>query len=45
MKGKMLALVKEKPGVGLWMREVDIPQPGPNDVLIKIKKKYMNFII
>ena len=38
MKGKMLALVKEKPEVGLWMREVDIPQPGPNDVLIKIKK-------
>ncbi|MEG1602515.1 MAG: L-threonine 3-dehydrogenase [Cloacibacillus sp.] len=38
MNGKMFALVKEKPEAGLWMREVDIPQPGPNDVLIKIKK-------
>ncbi len=35
---KMLALVKEKPEVGLWMREVDIPEVGANDVLIKIKK-------
>ena len=38
MNGKMFALVKEKPEVGLWMREVPIPEPGPNDVLIKIKK-------
>ncbi len=38
MNGTMFALVKEKPEAGLWMREVDIPQPGPNDVLIKIKK-------
>lgn len=38
MSGKMVALVKEKPAVGLWMREVDIPEVGPNDVLIKIKK-------
>ena len=38
MSKKMLALVKEKPEVGLWMREVDVPEVGPNDVLIKIKK-------
>lgn len=38
MNGKMMALVKEKPEVGLWMREVPIPKVGPNDVLIKIKK-------
>lgn len=35
---KMFALVKERPEPGLWMREVPIPEPGPNDVLIKIKK-------
>ena len=34
----MIALVKEKPGVGLWMREVPIPAVGKNDVKIKIKK-------
>ncbi len=38
MAKKMIALVKEKPEVGLWMREVDIPEVGANDVLIKIKK-------
>jgi len=38
MPQKMLALVKEKPEAGLWMREVDVPEVGPNDVLIKIKK-------
>ncbi|MCE5201730.1 MAG: L-threonine 3-dehydrogenase [Synergistaceae bacterium] len=38
MSKKMVALVKEKPAVGLWMREVDMPKVGPNDVLIKIKK-------
>lgn len=34
----MIALVKEKPEVGLWMREVPIPAVGKNDVKIKIKK-------
>ena len=34
----MIALVKEKPGKGLWMREVPIPEVGKNDVKIKIKK-------
>lgn len=35
---KMIALVKEKAGVGLWMREVPVPAVGKNDVKIKIKK-------
>lgn len=34
----MIALVKERPQVGLWMREVPIPTVGKNDVKIKIKK-------
>ncbi len=35
---KMWALVKEKPEAGLWMKRVLIPELGPNDVKIKIKK-------
>ncbi|MCY1633423.1 L-threonine 3-dehydrogenase [Marinifilum sp. D737] len=35
---KMKALVKSKPEKGLWMEEVDIPEVGVNDVLVKIKK-------
>ena len=35
---KMKALVKAKPEKGLWMSEVDIPEIGINDVLIKIQK-------
>lgn len=35
---KMIALVKEKAGTGLWMREVPVPAVGKNDVKIKIKK-------
>jgi len=34
----MKALVKSKPGRGIWMEEVPIPVPGPNDVLIKVSK-------
>jgi threonine 3-dehydrogenase len=34
----MKALVKAKPEKGLWMQDMPIPQPGINDVLIKIKK-------
>lgn len=37
-KRKMKAIVKSKPEKGIWMEEVPIPKPGPNDVLIKIKK-------
>lgn len=35
---KMKALVKKQPGRGLWLEEVDIPEIGINDVLIKVKK-------
>lgn len=35
-KNKMYALVKEKPGVGLALHVVDIPQCGPDEVKIKI---------
>jgi threonine 3-dehydrogenase len=34
----MRALVKKHPEPGLWLEEVPIPQPGINDVLIKIHK-------
>ena len=34
----MLALVKEKPEPGIWLKEVPMPVPGRNDVLIKILK-------
>ena len=35
---KMKALVKSRPGKGLWMEEVPAPEPGINDVIIKIKR-------
>ncbi|MCB0335463.1 MAG: alcohol dehydrogenase catalytic domain-containing protein, partial [Bdellovibrionales bacterium] len=38
MGNSMKALVKAKSEPGLWMEEVPIPAPGPNDVLIKVKK-------
>jgi threonine 3-dehydrogenase len=34
----MMALVKAKPEPGLWMEEVEIPRPGSNDVLVRVKK-------
>ena len=34
----MKALVKAKREPGLWLQEVPVPEPGINDVLIKIKK-------
>lgn len=36
--GMMWALVKEKAEEGLWMKQVPIPEVGPNDVKIKIRK-------
>lgn len=36
--GLMWALVKEKPEKGLWAKRVPVPEVGPNDVKIKIKK-------
>lgn len=38
MKTKMKALVKKYAEPGIWMDEVPVPEPGPNDVLIKIRK-------
>jgi len=35
---KMKALVKKDPKKGLWLDEVDVPQYGNNDLLIKMKK-------
>lgn len=34
----MKALVKRKREPGLWMEEVPVPQIGPNDVLIRVRK-------
>jgi threonine 3-dehydrogenase len=38
MTKKMQALIKKERAPGLWRGEVDIPEPGPNDVRIKITK-------
>jgi len=34
----MRALVKRAPEPGIWMEEVPVPEPGTNDVLIKVDK-------
>jgi threonine 3-dehydrogenase len=34
----MRALVKSLPEIGLWMEEVPVPEPGINDVLVRILK-------
>ncbi|MGE5804274.1 MAG: L-threonine 3-dehydrogenase, partial [Ignavibacteria bacterium] len=34
----MKALVKKHAKPGLWLDEVEVPEVGVNDVLIKIKK-------
>lgn len=36
--GSMKALAKLERQKGIWMTEAEIPQPGPNDLLIKIRK-------
>ena len=36
--GTMKALVKARREPGLWMEEVPVPEPGPNDVLIRVAK-------
>ena len=38
MPDTMKALVKKHAREGLWMDEVPVPQIGPNDLLVKIKK-------
>jgi threonine 3-dehydrogenase len=37
-RNEMKALVKARPETGLWMEYVPVPEPGPRDVLIKVKK-------
>ncbi len=34
----MKAIVKKKPEVGLWLEDIDTPEIGINDVLIRIQK-------
>ena len=38
MRNDMKALVKTRPEPGLWMERVPVPEPGPQDVLIKVRK-------
>ena len=38
MTQTMKALVKSKRSEGIWMEEVPVPEYGPNDLLIRIKK-------
>ncbi len=38
MTNEMKALVKSRPEPGLWMEHVPVPEPGPNEVLIKVRK-------
>lgn len=38
MSNQMKALVKSHPKEGLWMERVPVPEPGPSEVLIKVKK-------
>lgn len=38
MQNGMKALVKAKPETGLWMETVPVPEPGPSEVLIKVRK-------
>ena len=38
MQNEMKALVKSRPEPGLWMEHVPVPEPGPSDVLIRIRK-------
>ena len=34
----MKALVKKEAREGLWMQDIPIPEPGPNDVLIRVER-------
>jgi len=38
MTNEMKALVKARPEPGLWMERVPVPEPGPDQVLIKVRK-------
>ena len=38
MTNLMKALVKSHAEEGLWMERVPVPEPGPDEVLIKVQK-------
>lgn len=38
MTNQMKALVKSRAEPGLWMETVPVPEPGPGDVLIRVRK-------
>jgi threonine 3-dehydrogenase len=38
MSQTMRALVKRDPAPGIWMEEVPVPEPGTNEVLIRLEK-------
>ena len=38
MTTMMKALVKSHAEKGIWMEQVPVPAPGPNEVLIKLEK-------
>lgn len=38
MSNQMKALAKTQPQAGLWMEQRPVPEPGPDDVLIRIRK-------
>ena len=38
MTNEMSALVKAYPREGLWLQTAPVPEIGPDDVLIRIKK-------
>lgn len=38
MSASMRALVKDKAAKGIWLKDVPVPEPGPNEVLIKVEK-------
>ena len=38
MSSMMRALVKARAEPGIWMEQVPVPEIGPNDVLIKVRK-------
>ena len=38
MQNGMKALVKARPAEGLWMETVPVPEPGPSEVLIRVRK-------
>ena len=41
----MKALVKSRAQEGLWLEDVPEPEVGPMDVLIKIKKTFLDRIV